>query len=73
MIADGSENHHPTPPPPAGTPPPCMPGPSQDRCPACGRPLTPPFDPTTSGVLDWLVRIDEDIRHLKAEVEEVLP
>ena len=39
-------------------------------CPACGRPLTPPFDPTMSGLLDWLLRIDEDLRHLKGEVEE---
>jgi hypothetical protein len=37
-------------------------------CPTCGRPLTPPFDPATSGLLDWLLR--EDLRHLKSEVEE---
>jgi len=48
--------------------------PAPPPCPTCGRPLPPPFDPLTSGLLDWLLRIDEEIHHLKAAVEtEALP
>jgi hypothetical protein len=46
--------------------------PPPQTCPTCGRPLTPPFDPAASGLLDWLLRIDEDLRHLKAEAEEAV-
>jgi hypothetical protein len=39
-------------------------------CPTCGRPLTPPFDPEMSGLLDWLLQVDADLQHLKGAVEE---
>jgi hypothetical protein len=46
--------------------------PPPQTCPTCGRPLTPPFDPMVSGLLDWLLRVDEDLHHIKSEVDEDL-
>jgi len=45
-------------------------------CPTCGRPLTPrlplPWTPDSSSLLDWLLRLQDDLDELKKAVEEAV-
>jgi hypothetical protein len=43
-------------------------------CPTCGRPLPPPFDPTTSGLLDLVLIAKDALHEVQTALEqEVLP
>jgi len=46
----------------------------EQTCPTCGRPLRPalplPWTPGTSSLLDWILRLQDDLDALKEAVEE---
>ena len=50
--------------------------PPQIFCPTCGSPLTPrlplPWTPDSSSLLDWLLRLQDDLDELKKAVEEAV-
>ena len=68
MITNAGDNYQPTPHQAHDPQETCSP------CPTCGSLYKPPqpFQPETSALLDWILRTEEDLQHLKCALEEVV-